>query len=236
MLAQLPPALLRGGPVLPVMRRGAPASCSATNAVADRARADRRRGRRPRSLARRRCSACRCSAIQLGSREALLNEARGARRRADRGVLPRRSSSASLERRLADPADAPAIVVMRPRRVRRRQRRARPPRGRRRPARGRASGSTPPPATASCVARTGGDAFAIAVRRRPRRGASSARSSAALERPVAVSGLEIDVRAVAGIACAPAPTARARCCAQADVALRAGEGPARAAGSGSSRR
>ncbi len=78
------------------------------------------------------------------------------------------------------------------------------------------------------VARTGGDTFAV-VCDDDRAEAVVAAAAAALERPVAIAGLEIDVRAVAGIAAAPADNA-GTLLRQADVALRAAK-ERRAAGS-----
>ena len=69
------------------------------------------------------------------------------------------------------------------------------------------------------VARVGGDAFAL-VCEPSRAEAVVASAEAALEPPVAVAGLAIDVRAVAGIARGPADSAETLL-RQADVALRA---------------
>ena len=69
------------------------------------------------------------------------------------------------------------------------------------------------------VARTGGDTFGVLCDAE-RAEAVFAAVEAALEPPVAVAALEIDVRAVAGIAAAPAESAAALL-RQADVALRA---------------
>jgi diguanylate cyclase (GGDEF)-like protein len=214
-LAQLPPALLRGGPVLPVMRRELRFVLGTNAVLIALAPIVVVVGARDPWLVP--LLGVPLLGIQMGSREALLNEARG-RVDALTGAYSRQELERVLERRLADPADAPAIVVMDLAGF-----------ADVNDALGHHAGDVVLRAVAErldaaaghgeLVARTGGDAFAI-VCDAGRAEALVGSAGAVLERPVAVSGLEIDVRAVAGIACAPADSAGALL-RQADVALRA---------------
>ncbi len=157
------------------------------------------------------------AAIQLGSRQALLVEAQ-ARVDTLTGIASRHAVEHALERRLADPADAPAVVVLDLTGF-----------ADVNDALGHRAGDALLCAVAErltraagheeLVARTGGDTFAV-VCDDDRAEAVVAAAVAALDRPVAIAGLEIDVRAVAGIAAAPADGA-GTLLRQADVALRA---------------
>ena len=155
--------------------------------------------------------------IQLGSRQALINEAH-ARIDTLTGAYSRVALEQALERRLGEPGRAPAIVVcdlvafadVND-------------------ALGHRAGDEVLKTVAGrivdavgqsvIVARTGGDAFA-ALCDDNAADAVVAAIDAALEAPIPIAGIEIDVRVVSGIACAPAPDA-ATLVRQADVALRA---------------
>jgi diguanylate cyclase (GGDEF)-like protein len=156
------------------------------------------------------------AAIQVGSHQAVLNDAR-ARLDPLTGAVTRRELELALERRMAAPEIPPAVVVLDVvgfadvndalghgagdtvlREVAQRLR----------DAAGRAER----------VARIGGDAYALVCDATDAE-AVVGRAEAALEPPVPVAGLAIDVRAVAGIARGPARGAETLL-RQADVALR----------------
>ena len=156
------------------------------------------------------------AAIQVGSRQAVLNDAR-ARLDPLTGAVTRRELERALERRMSDAGAPPAVVVLDVVGF-----------ADVNDALGHGAGDTVLCAVAERlmdaagrgerVARIGGDAFAL-VCDATRAEAIVARAETALEPPVAVAGLAIDVRAVAGIARGPADRA-GTLLRQADVALR----------------
>jgi diguanylate cyclase (GGDEF)-like protein len=156
------------------------------------------------------------AAIQIGSHQAVLNEAR-ARLDPLTGAVTRRELERALQRRMADAAVPPAVVVLDVVGF-----------ADVNDALGHGAGDTVLRAVAQRlsgaagrgerVARIGGDAFAL-VCDAPRAETLVVRAESALEAPIAVAGLAIDVRAVAGIARGPAEGAEALL-RQADVALR----------------
>jgi diguanylate cyclase (GGDEF)-like protein len=157
------------------------------------------------------------AAIQLASRQALLNEARA---RVDplTGALSRRELEVELERRLRGADGQPAVVVLDVEGF-----------ADVNDALGYSAGDAvlitvvrrllAAVEPGELVARSGGDAFAVLCET-ARAEDVVARAHAVLEAPIAVAGLEIDLHAVAGIACAPAESAETLL-RQADVALRA---------------
>ena len=157
------------------------------------------------------------AAIQIGSRQAVLNDAR-ARLDTLTGAVTRRELELALERRIANTAEPPAVVVLDIVGF-----------ADVNDALGHRAGDSVLVTVAQRlidaagrgerVARIGGDAFAL-VCDATRAETLVARAEAALEPPVAVAGLAIDVRAVAGIARGPAENAETLL-GQADVALRA---------------
>jgi diguanylate cyclase (GGDEF)-like protein len=215
MLAPLPPALLGGGMVWPQLKRGIEFVVATTLALVALA---------PivvvvagRDLWLVPLLGVPLAAIQLGARQAVINEAR-ARIDAVSGALTRGELEHELGRRLHARGSEPAVVLV--------------------DIVGfadvndalgyhagdvvlatvadRLGGSV---ARGERVARTGGDAFAVLC------GADRIESvvglvEAALEPPVPIKGLAVDVRAVLGVASAPAPDA-ATLLREADVALRA---------------
>src|SRR5215211_6473583 len=156
------------------------------------------------------------AAIQVGSHQAVVNEAR-ARLDPLTGAVTRRQLELALERRIAGAAQPPAVVVLDVVAF-----------ADVNDALGHRAGDTVLRAVAQRlmrvagrgepVARIGGDAFALVC---DADGAEEVvvRAEDALEPPVAVAGLAIDVRAVAGIARGPADDAETLL-RQADVALR----------------
>jgi diguanylate cyclase (GGDEF)-like protein len=155
-------------------------------------------------------------AIEIGSRQAIVNDAR-ARLDPLTGAVTRRQLELELDRRLGE-GEPPAVVVLDVAGF-----------SDVNDALGHRAGDAVLRAVAERlmevagrgrhVARVGDDAFALVC------DASSAeavveRAEAALERPVAIAGLPIEVRTLAGIARAPAESAEALL-RQADVALRA---------------
>jgi len=156
------------------------------------------------------------AAIQVGSHQAVVNEAR-ARLDPLTGAVTRRQLELALERRIAGAAQPPAVVVLDVVAF-----------ADVNDALGHRAGDTVLRAVAQRlmrvagrgepVARIGGDAFALVC---DADGAEAVvvRAEDALEPPVAVAGLAIDVRAVAGIARGPAESAETLL-RQADVALR----------------
>ncbi|HTE59238.1 MAG TPA: bifunctional diguanylate cyclase/phosphodiesterase, partial [Solirubrobacteraceae bacterium] len=213
-LAQLPPALLRGAPVLAEMRRELGFVLGTTILLLALAPIVVVVGARDPWLVP--LLGVLLIGIQLGSRAALLNEAHA---RVDplTGAYSRQELERILARRLAGPGDAAVVVVDLAGFADVND------------ALGHHAGDSVLRAVAQrlvkaaghgeLVARTGGDAFAI-VCDAGRAEAVVGGLEAALEPPIAVGGLEIDVRAVAGIACAPAESAGALL-READVALRA---------------
>ena len=155
--------------------------------------------------------------IQLGSRQALILEAHN-RVDALTGAFSRQELERTLARRLAGTGDRTAVVVVDLVGF-----------SDVNDALGHHAGDAVLRAVAErlagavrhgeTVARTGGDAFAV-VCDDARAEAVVAAVEAALEPPVPIAELEIDVRAVAGIAAAPAASA-GTLLRQADVALRA---------------
>jgi diguanylate cyclase (GGDEF)-like protein len=214
-LAPLPPALLRGGPVLPQLLRElgfivgttivllALAPCLVVMAARD--------------LWLVPLATIPLVGIQLGSRQALINEAH-ARIDPLTGLFSRAALEQALERRLGDPGHAPAIVVCDLSAF-----------SDVNDALGHRAGDEVLQTVAEriagavtqsdVVARTGGDAFAVLCDDDAAE-AIVARIEAALDAPLPVAGLEIDVRIVSGIAGAPAHDATTLL-RQADVALRA---------------
>jgi diguanylate cyclase (GGDEF)-like protein len=156
------------------------------------------------------------AAIQVGSHQAVVNDAR-ARLDPLTGAVTRRQLELALERRIASAAPPPAVVVLDVVGF-----------ADINDALGHRAGDTVLRAVAQRlmrvagrgepVARIGGDAFALVC---DATGAEAmvVRAEDALESPVAVAGIAIDVRAVAGIARGPAESAEALL-RQADVALR----------------
>jgi diguanylate cyclase (GGDEF)-like protein len=157
------------------------------------------------------------AAIQIGSRQAVVNDAR-ARLDPLTGAVTRRELEAVLERRMAAAGEPPAVVVLDVVGF-----------ADVNDALGHNAGDAVLRAVADRlmqaagrgerVARIGGDAFAL-ICDASRTHETLERAEAALEPPVAVAGLAIDVRAVAGIARGPAESAEALL-RHADVALRA---------------
>jgi diguanylate cyclase (GGDEF)-like protein len=215
LLAPLPPALLGGGVLWPELRRGIEFVVGTTFALVALA---------PiivvvagRDLWLVPLLGVPLAAIQLGTRQALINEAH-ARIDAVSGALTRGELEHELGRRLGARGREPAVVVADivgfadvndalgyhagdvvlatvAERL------------------GQAS------ARGERVARTGGDAFAVLCEA-GRVDAVVELIEAALEPPVPIKGLAVDVRAVLGVASAPAPDA-ATLLREADVALRA---------------
>jgi diguanylate cyclase (GGDEF)-like protein len=156
------------------------------------------------------------AAIQVSGAQAVVNDAR-ARLDPLTGAVTRRELELALERRKADGAEPPAVVVLDVVGF-----------ADVNDALGHRAGDAVLRAVAERlmdaagrgerVARIGGDAFAL-VCDATRAEAVVARAEAALEPPVAVAGLAIDVRAAAGIARGPAESAETLL-RQADVALR----------------
>jgi diguanylate cyclase (GGDEF)-like protein len=157
------------------------------------------------------------AAIQVGSRQAVVNEAR-VRLDGLTGAVTRRELEQALRRRIAAAGEPPAVVVLDVVGF-----------ADINDALGHGAGDMVLRAVAERlsgvagrggqVARTGGDAFAL-VCPASQAEAVVARAEAALEEPIAVAGLSIDVRAVAGIGRGPADSAETLL-RQADVALRA---------------
>ena len=157
------------------------------------------------------------AAIQVGSRQAVVNDAR-ARVDGLTGAVTRRELEQALRRRIGAAEEPPAVVVLDVVGF-----------ADVNDALGHGAGDTVLRAVAERlaevagrgepVARLGGDAFAL-VCPASQAEAVVARAEAALEAPIAVAGLAIDVRAVAGIGRGPADSAETLL-RQADVALRA---------------
>ncbi len=113
-LAPLPPVLLRGGPIVPQFLREMGFVMATTIVLLALAPIRRRAGRAAAS------GSCRSSAIplvgiQLGSRQALINEAH-ARIDTLTGASRRVALEQALERRLGEPGRAPGDRRLRPRR------------------------------------------------------------------------------------------------------------------------
>jgi diguanylate cyclase (GGDEF)-like protein len=215
LLAPLPPAMLGGGPVWAELRRGIEFVVGTTIALVALA---------PivvvvagRDLWLVPLLGVPLAAIQLGARQALINEAH-ARIDAVSGALTRGELEHELGRRLGARGPLPAVVVV----------------GivgfaDVNDALGYHAGDVVLATVAQRlgeaaarderVGRTGGDAFAVLCEA-ARVDAVVALVEAALEAPVPIAGLGVDVRAVLGVASAPAPDA-ATLLREADVALRA---------------
>jgi diguanylate cyclase (GGDEF)-like protein len=215
LLAPLPPAMLGGGPVWPELQHGIEFVVGTTIALVALA---------PivvvvagRDLWLVPLLGVPLAAIQLGARQALINEAH-ARIDAVSGALTRGELEHELGRRLGARGPLPAVVVV----------------GLVgfadvNDALGYHAGDVVLATVAQRlgeaaarderVARTGGDAFAVLCDA-ARVDAVVALVEEALEAPVPIAGLGVDVRAVLGVASAPAPDA-ATLLREADVALRA---------------
>jgi diguanylate cyclase (GGDEF)-like protein len=215
MLAPLPPALLGGGPLWPQLRRGIEFVVGTTIALVALA---------PivvvvagRDLWLVPLLGVPLAAIQLGTRQALINEAH-ARIDTTSGALTRGELERELGRRLETREREPAVVVVDIVGF-----------ADVNDALGYHAGDVVLATVAERlgdaaergdrVARTGGDAFAVLCEAK-RIDAVVALVEAALEPPVPVGGLAVDVRAVLGVASAPAPDAPTLL-READVALRA---------------
>jgi diguanylate cyclase (GGDEF)-like protein len=215
LLAPLPPALLAGGLVWPEVRSGMEFLVGATIALVALAPVIVVVAGRDLWLVP--LLAVPLAAIQLGTRQALINETRS-RVDAVSGALTREELERELGRRLAARGYEPAVVVADIVGF-----------GDVNEALGYHAGDVVLATVADRlqsasvrgdrVARTGGDAFAVLCEA-ARVEAVVELVEAALEAPVAVAGLSIDVRAVVGVASAPAPDA-ATMLREADVALRA---------------
>ncbi len=214
MLAPLPPALLGGGLVWPELRRGMEFVVGTTLALVALAPiivvvAGNELWLVP-------LLAAPLAAIQLGTRQALINEA-SARIDAVSGALTRSELEHELERRLRAPEMDPAVVVLDIVGF-----------GDVNDALGYRAGDVvlatvaerlgDAAARGDRVARTGGDAFGVLCDA-GRVESVVAQIEAALEPPVPVGELAVDVRAVVGVASAPAPDA-ATLLREADLALR----------------
>ena len=215
LLAPLPPVLLGGGPVWPQLRRGLDFVIGSTLALVALA---------PivvvvagRDLWLLPLLAVPLAAIQLGTREAIMNEA-NARLDAISGALTRAELEREIARRLVGRGPEPAVVVV--------------------DIVGFAdvndglgyhAGDVVLAAVAARlrdvaergdrVGRTGGDTFAVLCDAE-RTETVVAQVAAALEPPVPIDTIELEVRAVLGVAAAPAPDG-ATLLRSADVALRA---------------
>jgi len=213
-LGALPAALIAGGPVWPQLRHSYAFALTTTAVLLTLAPivvvvADRELWLVPLLFPL-------LAAIQIGGRQAVINDAL-ARLDPLTGAVTRRELERALERRLADAAAPPAVVVLDVVGF-----------ADVNDALGHGAGDTVLRAVAKRfadaagrgerVARIGGDAFALLC------DASQAetvveRAEARLEPPIAVAGLALDIRAAAGIARGPAASAETLL-REAEVALR----------------